>query len=99
MKDYLNSLCSKTIRCRMRYAICSCKEFMAYAQRKKFNCFTFLLPALFAPLLAEPLPPNHVDDFVGHPRVIIISDIGNEPDDQCRSFVSCCIRTKSISKR
>jgi len=33
-------------------------------------------------LAAEPLPADHVDDFVGHPRVIVISDIGNEPDDQ-----------------
>src|SRR5271168_2963790 len=33
-------------------------------------------------LLCEPLPPTHVDDFAGQPRVIIISDIGNEPDDQ-----------------
>ena len=32
--------------------------------------------------LAQPIPPTHVDDFTGHPRVIIISDIGNEPDDQ-----------------
>ena len=31
---------------------------------------------------AQALPPTHVDDFTGHPRVIIISDIGNEPDDQ-----------------
>src|SRR5690348_10687127 len=31
---------------------------------------------------AQPLPPTHVDDFSGHPRVIVISDIGNEPDDQ-----------------
>ena len=28
------------------------------------------------------LSPSHVDDFTGRPRVIIISDIGNEPDDQ-----------------
>jgi Protein of unknown function (DUF1593) len=27
-------------------------------------------------------PASHVDDFQGKPRVIIISDIGNEPDDQ-----------------
>ncbi|MGA2118030.1 MAG: nucleoside hydrolase-like domain-containing protein [Bryobacteraceae bacterium] len=27
-------------------------------------------------------PPNLVDDFAGHPRLIVISDIGNEPDDQ-----------------
>ncbi len=33
-------------------------------------------------LNAQPLPPTHVDDFTGHPRVIILSDIGNEPDDQ-----------------
>ncbi|MDP9051362.1 MAG: DUF1593 domain-containing protein, partial [Acidobacteriota bacterium] len=26
--------------------------------------------------------PAQVDDFVGHPRVVVISDIGNEPDDQ-----------------
>src|ERR1039457_4986621 len=33
-------------------------------------------------LAGEPLPPAHVDDYTGHPRVIVISDIGNEPDDQ-----------------
>jgi len=33
-------------------------------------------------LAAQALPPTHVDDFAGHPRVIVISDIGNEPDDQ-----------------
>ncbi len=32
--------------------------------------------------LAQPIPPTHIDDFTGNPRVIIISDIGNEPDDQ-----------------
>ena len=31
---------------------------------------------------AQPLPSTHIDDFTGHPRVIVISDIGNEPDDQ-----------------
>lgn len=35
-----------------------------------------------ATLNPQPLPPTHVDDFTGHPRVIVISDIGNEPDDQ-----------------
>ena len=33
-------------------------------------------------LHAQALPPTHIDDFTGDPRVIIISDIGNEPDDQ-----------------
>lgn len=38
--------------------------------------------ALSAVLFGAPLPPNHVDTFSGHPRLIVISDIGNEPDDQ-----------------
>jgi Protein of unknown function (DUF1593) len=33
-------------------------------------------------LPAQSLPPSHVDEFIGKPRAIIISDIGNEPDDQ-----------------
>jgi hypothetical protein len=33
-------------------------------------------------LAGASLPPAHIDDFAGHPRAIIISDIGNEPDDQ-----------------
>jgi hypothetical protein len=33
-------------------------------------------------LAAQALPPTYVDDFTGKPRVMIISDIGNEPDDQ-----------------
>jgi len=33
-------------------------------------------------LSAQGLPPTHVDDFQGKPRMIVISDIGNEPDDQ-----------------
>src|SRR5580704_9606173 len=32
--------------------------------------------------VAQTASATHVDDFVGHPRVIVISDIGNEPDDQ-----------------
>ncbi len=41
-----------------------------------------LIVACAAVLAAQPLSPTHVDDFTGHPRVIILSDIGNEPDDQ-----------------
>ena len=33
-------------------------------------------------LVSAPIPASHVDDFTGHPRVVVISDIGNEPDDQ-----------------
>lgn len=37
-------------------------------------------------LAAQALPPDHVDNFTGKPRVIVLSDMGNEPDDQM-SFV------------
>ena len=30
----------------------------------------------------DQVSPSHIDDFAGRPRVIVISDIGNEPDDQ-----------------
>ncbi len=35
---------------------------------------------------AEPLPPGQVDYFSGKPRVLVLTDMGNEPDDQM-SFV------------
>lgn len=38
--------------------------------------------ALSGVATATGLPASHVDDFSGKPRVIVISDIGNEPDDQ-----------------
>jgi len=41
--------------------------------------------ALVSPMAAHAqglVPPSHIDDFTGRPRVIVISDIGNEPDDQ-----------------
>ena len=44
----------------------------------------FGLITLNAP--AKPTPPPAADAFTGRPRVVIISDIGNEPDDQM-SFV------------
>jgi hypothetical protein len=37
-------------------------------------------------LEGQAVSPTHIDDFAGRPRVIVISDIGNEPDDQM-SFV------------
>ena len=52
-----------------------------------------LLPVLLGLALSSPgwsagagIPSTHVDNFKGKPRVIILSDIGNEPDDQM-SFV------------
>ncbi len=56
-----------------------------------YTFFRTCLPAIFVMassswLVAQALPPTHVDDFTGKPRVVVISDIGNEPDDQM-SFV------------
>jgi len=56
-------------------------------------CVSILLGLVLgasAGLQSQPLPPAHVDDFSGRPRVIVISDIGNEPDDQM-SFVRLLI--------
>ena len=51
------------------------------------TCLLALLALVSSSLLAaQVLPPTHVDDFAGKPRVVVISDIGNEPDDQM-SFV------------
>jgi len=48
--------------------------------------FIALLGAAVPFLAQTPTPmhydPRHVDNFAGKPRVIVISDIGNEPDDQ-----------------
>jgi hypothetical protein len=46
-------------------------------------------------LTAQGLPKTHVDDFTGKPRAIIISDIGNEPDDQM-SFVRLLLYSNQI---
>src|SRR5581483_6496669 len=44
---------------------------------------SLLIPLAASALLAEqPIPPSHVDNIAGNPRLIVISDIGNEPDDQ-----------------
>jgi hypothetical protein len=51
--------------------------------------------ALRSSLAGEALPPTHVDDFTGHPRVVIISDIGNEPDDQM-SFVRLLLYSNEL---
>jgi hypothetical protein len=51
--------------------------------------FVVVASSVFVPawfLCAQAIPPTHVDDFAGKPRVVVISDIGNEPDDQM-SFV------------
>lgn len=49
-------------------------------------CSAVLIILLASRVAAQPIPQTHVDDFAGKPRVVVISDIGNEPDDQM-SFV------------
>jgi hypothetical protein len=38
---------------------------------------------------------THIDNFAGHPRLIVISDIGNEPDDQM-SFVRVLLYSNEL---
>jgi len=60
-------------------------EFKRRPAKKLLRNFVVLAGLALAaslPLLAQSLPPTHVDNFAGKPRVIVISDIGNEPDDQ-----------------
>jgi cellulose-binding protein len=44
---------------------------------------------------AQSLPPGHIDDFAGKPRVVVLSDIGNEPDDQM-SFVRLLLYSNEL---
>jgi hypothetical protein len=51
-------------------------------------------------LIAETAPaqvprPGHVDTFAGKPRVIVLTDIGNEPDDQM-SFVRLLLYSNEL---
>jgi len=54
---------------------------------------TLLLILLAVAALAQTPPPP--DSFTGHPRVAIISDIGNEPDDQM-SFVRLLLYSNQL---
>jgi len=47
------------------------------------------------PLAAQETTPPPVDTFSGHPRVVIVSDIGNEPDDQM-SFVRLLLYSNEL---
>lgn len=58
-------------------------------------CVALSLLAMTSVTLGQPLPAAHVDDFTGKPRVIIISDIGNEPDDQM-SFVRLLLYSNEL---
>src|SRR5215472_18706612 len=51
--------------------------------------------ATIAPICAAQLPPAHVDYFTGKPRVVVLSDMGNEPDDQM-SFVRLLLYSNEL---
>ncbi|MFN7927984.1 MAG: DUF1593 domain-containing protein [Blastocatellia bacterium] len=58
--------------------------------------FLFAAGLLLGPnTMAQPLSPNYVDDFTGKPRVVILTDMGNEPDDQM-SFVRLLLYSNEI---
>src|SRR5271165_2957500 len=62
---------------------------------KRWRWLAIILVGSYLALAGQVLPANHVDDFTGHPRVIIISDIGNEPDDQM-SFIRLLLYSNEL---
>ena len=56
--------------------------YITQARRVRLLLMLSLLACAVPVLASGPIPPAHVDDFTGRPRIIVISDIGNEPDDQ-----------------
>lgn len=59
------------------------------------TCGIALMAGLAAVAGAQFGPPQPIDDFQGKPRAVIISDIGNEPDDQM-SFVRLLLYSNEI---
>lgn len=55
----------------------------------------WLLCVFVTTTIAQPLSPNHVDDFAGKPRLVVLTDMGNEPDDQM-SFVRLLLYSNEI---
>lgn len=46
-------------------------------------------------VVTEPNGAGRLDNFSGHPRIFVVSDIGNEPDDQM-SFVRLLLYSNEI---
>lgn len=53
------------------------------------------LIAFAATISAQALQPGHIDEFAGKPRVVVLSDMGNEPDDQM-SFVRLLLYSNEL---
>lgn len=58
-------------------------------------CSAFAQSVNAAPPAPVAIDPRKLDDFPGHPRAFVISDIGNEPDDQM-SFVRLLLYSNEI---
>src|SRR5258706_5384623 len=61
--------------------------------RAAFAAFAAL--ALAQGAAAQSRPPGQIDGFAGKPRVLVLSDIGNEPDDQM-SFVRLLMYSNQV---
>jgi hypothetical protein len=58
-------------------------------------CISSVLAVVGTAASAQSVPVPIVDKYEGHPRVVIISDIGNEPDDQM-SFVRLLLYSNEL---
>lgn len=64
--------------------------------RGRLAAWGLMVSLFFAIIAAAQAPATPaVDGFTGHPRVVIISDIGNEPDDQM-SFVRLLLYSNEL---
>ncbi len=70
---------------------------MTPSKTNLMNCLMVIaLCLLFSwAVIAQALPPNYVDDFTGKPRVVVLTDMGNEPDDQM-SFVRLLLYSNEL---
>ncbi len=74
------------------------KAITSFGRPKSIFLLLLLLAAcqqICSPAIAQTTVPQPVDTFSGKPRVVIISDIGNEPDDQM-SFVRLLLYSNQL---
>ena len=70
-------------------------KFCSVRKSRRLLLMTAICATVCGNCMQAQVPPFHVDDFTGHPRVIVISDIGNEPDDQM-SFVRLLLYSNEL---
>ena len=62
---------------------------------RKMKWMITLIVLAVASAAAQSLPPDHIDDFSGKPRVVVLTDMDNEPDDQM-SFVRLLLYSNEL---